>query len=139
MINEWVIVCWILAGLICSFSALQHKRNPYGWFFIGLIFGVFGILFLYLLNKKFKKEKLQQVIITSPAISIPESCQKLWYYLDNQNQQIGPMSFSLLKTNWIRGKINSSTFLWNAEMENWKQVHELPEIFSTLKQFLSTN
>ncbi|MDF1626999.1 MAG: zinc ribbon domain-containing protein [Parvibaculaceae bacterium] len=38
------VLIWLACGLLSAFIASGKNRNPIGWFFIGAIFGVFGLI-----------------------------------------------------------------------------------------------
>lgn len=113
-------VIGILFGLICAHYAKQRGRNPRNWFFVGLLLGVFGLILVFLLPKK----TVDKPFVTALIEPIPEKLQKLWYYLDTENQQFGPMSFIALKRAKEEGKIGAQSYVWNEEMENWEKYAE---------------
>ena len=51
-----------------------------------------------------------------------------WYYLDNQDQQIGPLTEADLQNAISNGTIKKETMVWNESMDNW-----LPAASSTIK------
>ena len=120
-------VFWIIIGLTTSYYAKKRGRDRFGWFLIGMFFGLLGLIALFLLPKKTK-----EIIVITP---LEEKKEKkpifpgLWYYLGEQNTQHGPMSIDALKKEREEGKILGTTFVWNENMENWKPLEE------TLKAF----
>jgi len=49
---------------------------------------------------------------------------KLWYYLDESNNQCGPMTLDALRNEWMEGKVKNTTFVWNEELPEWKPLQE---------------
>ncbi len=121
---------WFILGAACGYLALKKGRNPYVWFFIGLIFGLLGILALYIISfRARKKEPEVEIPIKITEINqepLLPGVQKVWYYLDKNHQQCGPISFQSLQNEITIGEIAASSYVWNEEMENWKQIKDLP-------------
>uniref|UniRef100_A0A7S3YTA7 Uncharacterized protein n=1 Tax=Lotharella globosa TaxID=91324 RepID=A0A7S3YTA7_9EUKA len=55
-----------------------------------------------------------------------------YYYVDNQEQQAGPVTKADLKNLFATGEITTETFVWGEDMAEWQAVEELPK----LKAFL---
>lgn len=141
----------LLVAAFCAYSAKLRGRNPFAWFVIGLFFGAIGFLVLYLLPSKknpftftssipnsiqasSKVEKVPTENTTNPPSStaLPSVSQKLWYYLNEENERFGPMGFKLLKQAWIEDQISRETYVWNEDMENWKPVKEVLPLIEEL-------
>lgn len=107
--------------------AKARGKNPYLWFFLGMFFGVFGLLFLYLSSRAKgaaqRKAEGPTTIDITPQFD-PAHSEKLWYYLEPDNQQKGPMSFNALAEAFRDGKVSNKTFVWNETLENWKPFAE---------------
>jgi hypothetical protein len=56
-----------------------------------------------------------------------------WYYLDNQEQQVGPLTEDALQNVISNGTIKKETMVWNESMESW-----LPAASSSLKSHFKT-
>jgi hypothetical protein len=39
--------------------------------------------------------------------------------------QTGPMSYPVLKKAWSDGVITKETYIWNPDLEDWKQLEEI--------------
>jgi len=110
-----ILLCfWIIQGAVASYLAKRKGRNPYLWFFIGCFFGIFGIFAIFFLKNPQKKAAAaaEPVRKTLPL--------RMWYYLDQNSQQVGPISTSALEGAWGEKKISPSTYVWHEGMENWK-------------------
>ena len=136
---------WIVIGCICSNTAKQRGRNPISWFFLGIALGVIGLIILYILPPKLEMAAAAptpspnndlplEVSISPSQASPPKEITILWYYLDNEDKQYGPMSFNALQQAWDEDQITSSTYVWNEEMENWKTLEELPDCLSKIRR-----
>ena len=44
-----VVVIWVICAVVCAVIAGSKKRNGAGWFFIGLIIGIFGVILVAVL------------------------------------------------------------------------------------------
>ncbi|CCB89710.1 DUF4339 domain-containing protein [Simkania negevensis] len=143
----------LIIGAVCAYNAKLRGRSPIAWFAIGLFLGAIGLLILYLLPPK--REPLSSVATSSSAKPMPEitpqvtpslaqqtpaaTPQKLWYYLDEDNERHGPMSFDRLKSAWIEDQVTRETYLWNEDMEDWKVVKDLPDLLDELGEINSPN
>lgn len=118
-----VILSFLLACQ-CGRYAKRKGRDPSVWFMAGAFFGLFALLLLLLLPQK---------RAVAPVVALPQEpflalsdhhIDKFWYFLDENQKQYGPMSFTALKAAWHKGSIQSKTFVWNEEMEEWKPLSE---------------
>lgn len=41
----FIIICWIVMGVLCALIALAKRRSGLGWFFLGCLFGPLALLF----------------------------------------------------------------------------------------------
>lgn len=46
------IVISLLSGIVCFLFAKEKNKNPFLWFFIGVIFSLVGILIVLAVKKK---------------------------------------------------------------------------------------
>lgn len=46
---EFVLLLWLLSGVICAVVASQKGRSGAGWFFIGCLLGIFGLIWILVL------------------------------------------------------------------------------------------
>lgn len=130
----------ISVAFICAYIAKKKSRNPLIWFIAGLFF-LFGALIVVLilppLEHKTSEDReiianlkeLQELEKTEKLENSEEKLQnnlpdKLWYYLDAQNQQYGPMTLEALMKDLKDGKIKTDTFVWNEELTDWKPLQE---------------
>lgn len=118
-------ISWILIGYLSFRMAQKRGRNPMFWFFLGTILGLIAVLILYLLPSKIVSVPIE--INAPPKEAVAHLPHTLWYYLDPENNQHGPMSFDALKKAWTSKKINLSTYVWNEKMDEWKVLQNLPK------------
>lgn len=140
-----MLLSFILLLIIASFTsyyANRKGRNPLLWFVLGLLLGIFAPLILLFLSKT-KQDAMPTMSVSQPDPSIsrlpaapptPEDLlrqqeeNKLWYYLDQEHQQIGPVSMIALRELWNRGKLDLNQYVWSEGMEKWEKVDNLPEL-----------
>lgn len=151
-----LLLSFVILLLIASFTAYyatRQGRNPVLWFIIGIAIGIFAPLIL-LFFPPVKNEQsdgdIPTMTISNPDPSLQnlaktpstqielkrqEEENKLWYYLDQNHQQIGPVSMIALRELWNRGQLELNSYVWTDGMEQWQKVDDLPE----LKDVLSKN
>lgn len=122
-INPLIFVSAAVMGSISAFLAYKRERNPYLWFALGFIFGIFGIFAIFFFGLK-KKEVSMNLKPLQPVFSIHGPRDKFWYYLDPTHEQKGPMSHDALTKAFREGKVGLSTYVWHEEMPEWKQLKE---------------
>ena len=133
----------LLSGALAATVAIFLKKNPVSWFIGGalvvfvapgvIIAALFVALILRLKRKKAPKtnNKAQEDVVTlnvSPEqtlSSAKEHIQKIWYFLDEKRNTIGPISFSMLQQKWREGQVLKETLLWNESLGAWKPLREL--------------
>ncbi|SRR5690349_801347 len=116
----------IFNAFLCAHFAKKRGRNPLYWFIGGALFGLFalGILFLLPIRKIAAQVKTE---IHAPLLQalFPAQAGKLWYYLDQEKQQYGPMSLDALGRAWNEGKLHVHSLVWNEDLESWKRLEEV--------------
>lgn len=132
------VALWILMGTATSYFASQRGRDPFAWFLIGMLLGVLGLLLLFLLPPAAPKEEQEEFEVEEfsrePAKIEPQECYRFkdWFYLDDKNQQLGPLNFQNFRKVWEQGKVSEGTFVWSEGMENWRKIQDLPGFSETL-------
>lgn len=125
----------LLIGSITAHYAVQRGRSPVYWFTLGALFGIMGLLLLFLLpdlaNQKDKKTNIVQSSVQSHIANDYKG--KKWYYLDDAHAQQGPMDFERLIPAWNDQLISSKTFVWSEGMSDWKTIEELHQFKEALK------
>jgi hypothetical protein len=150
-----MILSFTLLFIIASFTAYYaHRkgRNALLWFIIGVLLGVFAPLILLFFptvtNDQSKEGVLAKTISpsdpsfqelsesqqTSDALKQQEEENKLWYYLDQNHQQIGPVSVIALRELWKRGLLELNNYVWSDGMAQWEKVDNLPELKAILNK-----
>ena len=124
-----MILSSLLIAWGCSHLAKKRGRNPINWFIAGLFFGILAPIVLFLLPPPKKQAALPQqdpLVPQSPlTILQPDHIGKLWYFIDEEKQQLGPMSFDALGKAWQDGKVREKTYVWNEAMENWGRFQDV--------------
>ncbi len=114
------VISSIIFGLTSAYLARRRGKNPYLWFFLGVLFGCFGVAAIVFGEKKPPKPAS---IPAEPYIEGPQ--EHFWYYLDNARNQTGPMSFQAINDFWKKGKISPATFVWHRDLPDWKPLQDL--------------
>lgn len=120
---------WIVFGALSAYLAKTRGKNPYLWFFLGMLFGIFGLLFLFFAPKQRRQAQTAGTAQDANTIDIsppfdPKYNEKFWYYLDPENQQHGPMSFDALYRLYCETTLSKQTYVWNESLESWKPFEE---------------
>ena len=123
------IVFIFLCGNVCSRLAKYKQRNPKHWFWMGILFGFLAVIVLACLprSKKIIPASAPPALPKIPALKAIDvlHSNRIWYYLDKEKQQFGPMSLDLLSLNWREGKVQETTYVWNETFDQWKALKEV--------------
>lgn len=132
-----VILSWLVFGGAASYFASQRGRDPFAWFMIGMLLGILGLLLLFLLppleeakDEVVTEESVEEAV---PVASEPADRLSVWYYLDKNRAQVGPVPFNTLKRAWDDKLITGDTLVWREGMGAWKKVAELPSLREVLQ------
>ena len=117
-------ILWILAiGCAGAYIAKKRKLNPLFWFFVCFMLGLtalIGLFFFPYFRRKIKKAPLTTAPAFEPKQAPRFSEDTLWYYLDNEEKQVGPFSLKRLEEMKGEGVLNNTTYIWNEAFERWK-------------------
>lgn len=122
MSTSFIFITGLALGTLAAYLAKRRGFNPYFWFGIGLFFGAIGICVMFLLPKKTEE---RDVVPTPPIPPIPLKKSTLWYYLDQNHTQYGPISEDLLQELFQKNTISEETYLWCENMDNWERYKEI--------------
>jgi len=126
---------YIAFGALSAYFAKKKGKDPFLWFFLGMLFGVFGLLFLFFdpkakrakkgapSHQKQTRVKDPNTIDITPAFD-PKYNEKFWYYLDGQNKQHGPMSFDAVFRLYKEATLSQQSYVWNESLESWKPLKD---------------
>ncbi|MGK5595090.1 MAG: DUF4339 domain-containing protein [Parachlamydiaceae bacterium] len=137
------VILWIVMGGATSYFAAQRGRDPFAWFLVGMMLGLIGLIVLFLLPSLEEREEdghEEEMEVTGEESELtpqtPSSNDgywfRDWFYLNEKNQQFGPISFQVLKKTWLEGKVSRDTFVWSEGMETWQRVQDLPGLIDNL-------
>jgi len=127
----------LLLGATAVYYAKKRGKNPYLWFMLGFFFGLTGLLFLLFfprLKKSLRKKKTDHPAFTQPQTQIqpspslflsPYPLNTIWYYLDSEMKQQGPVSLKKLEEMKRGGLVHSKTYVWNESLSQWKKWDEI--------------
>ena len=127
------ILLSLLLAWSCSYHAKRRGRNPNIWFAAGALFGLFALVWLFILpvKKTARAAAPAQPIASSLPPLLPialEHNEKLWYFLDEEKKQFGPMSLNALGQAWQEGKVKQETYVWNEMMQDWERFRAVIKI-----------
>lgn len=129
----YVILFWVLFGLLASHFAKKKGRNPFIWFFIGLTLGVFGVLLAWILPPAALKQPIP--LPSSPLRPKSDAWLKMWYYLDHTHQQKGPFDFADFAKFLKKKDFSETSFVWGEGMgTEWKRLADLPDILKEIQE-----
>lgn len=152
----------IIIASITSYYAEKKGRNSTVWFILTILFGPIVPLILFFLStlnadgstetveQKKKKEEETLALLNTPttplqavgseaAANIDKNEQmaylqedKLWYYLDQDHRQYGPISLIGLRELWNNGKVDLNSYAWSEGMASWEKIENLPDLHKAL-------
>ena len=129
--NVWIsFIILLIISSLTAYYAEKKGRSPLGWFILGILFSILAPLILYFLPSLKKESENNQIKppSTPPASTLqspilPED--KLWFYLDKDHNQYGPVSIIALKELWDHGQLEITSYVWTEGMEKWHRVEHL--------------
>ena len=137
----------LLITLVIGFLTAQYAqtkgRNPMAWFALGFFFSLIAPIVLFFLPS-LKPNEPTMAVSTPPAgrpIPPPVMPQiapeenKLWYYLDQNHEQQGPVSMVALRELWKTGRLELTSYVWSEGMGNWEIVDKLPHLKEILNKY----
>lgn len=126
------ILIWLSVGYITGRCAEKRGRSLMTWFILGMLFGIFALLAVFLLPP------LAVPSLITETQENPEPFLDLhvdWFYLDRQNFQKGPVSFEDLAVAWDDGVLKADSYVWCESMKEWQKVQDLPDLLENLKKY----
>ena len=118
MMIAWIFLFLLAAGT--AYFADKKGRNPLGWFLLTLFFGIIEPVLLYSLGDP--PVSTEMPLQTTVKKQLPCAPHIGWYYLDQNRQQVGPVSGLHLQELQDQGAIGPNTYLWKEGMESWKKM-----------------
>lgn len=127
------LIILILIASLTAYLAKGRGRSASLWFFIGMMFSIFGMLALFFLpvvkDESGNNEESKKI---PPKPSIDSVPSKEWYYLDAQHKQFGPVPQQTLKKLYDDRTISASTYVWCKGMQEWKKVNMVDQIIPAI-------
>lgn len=130
------ILIWLSIGYITARCAEKRGRNLIAWFVLGILFGLFALIAVFLLPPLTDESPLISVVKDGdepkePFLDLHDD----WFYLDRENRQKGPVSFEDLAVAWDDGIITVDSYVWCESMEEWKKIKDVPDLLENLKKY----
>ena len=114
-------------GLLCSHLAKKRGKHPLIWFSMGFLFGIFGLILLYIVPT-FSKQEVKRPAYKAPKpVERSDAWIRMWYYLDPMQKQVGPIEFPEFIDRVRSKKVEEETFVWSEGMKEWKKLSDLPD------------
>jgi hypothetical protein len=134
-----------VVGGISALYAPSKGRSSLNWFFIGLFFGVFGLLLLFLLPSLKKDEEISKGGLPAEKTpSIEQKSQEVsphleeikkddWFYLDGNKKPQGPCTRESMKEKWQQGSLSQESWVWNESIVVWKKIADVSPLLHWLQ------
>jgi hypothetical protein len=122
----------ILIGVLCSRYAVQRGRGPQTWFYIGLFFGLTGLITLFLLPRAKPAPVAQPQDMAPIGSQPPDPRFQNWFFVDQKQERQGPVPFRRLFTAWRDQLISSDSLVWTEGMAEWEPICKLPSLLDKL-------
>ncbi|MBA2369995.1 MAG: DUF4339 domain-containing protein [Candidatus Protochlamydia sp.] len=149
MTTTQLIISFFILLIIATLTAYYADRKGRSftiWFILGVLLGVFAPLILFFLSSNngvnennnlpamtvSKPDPSLQPTSSPPPLELKETEDKLWYYMDKDHQQMGPVSVVALRDLWNRGLLEHTSYVWTQGMSDWLKVEQLPELKAAL-------
>ncbi len=142
-----IILLWIAFGIMTSNVAGRKGRDPFIWFFVGLLLSWLGLIIIFLLPRASSSikpqmpasEEMSDIIEITPKEVAEEEVSvsvtdKQWHYLNANHEQLGPVGESELKKLWSKEEINEKSYVWSDGMSDWTAISEQSELLASLKR-----
>jgi hypothetical protein len=116
-----ILLYYIATGFAGAYIAKKRKLNPFFWFSVCFMLGLIGLISFLCLPYFLKKQK--KILPTTPVTIPPPPAfplDSIWYYLDQKEETIGPMSFARLLEIKHDGIINENHYIWNEDFDEWR-------------------
>ena len=57
-----------------------------------------------------------------------------WHYLNEEGESIGPYDTKSFVSLATMGHINDNTYVWNSDMEGWKNLKDVPSLVKNIAE-----
>lgn len=125
-------LCYSLViGIFSARYATERGRRSQVWFYIGLFFGLAGLLTLFFLPRiPLTEPTAQDKLAEEPEQ--PDPRFQRWFFVDQSRNQQGPVSFRHLFTAWRDQHISRDSLVWTEGMAQWEPISQLPLLLDKL-------
>ncbi|MCH9703445.1 MAG: DUF4339 domain-containing protein [Chlamydiae bacterium] len=113
-------------GLLCSHLAKKRGKRPLVWFLMGFLFGIFGLILLYIVPTFSTQEKRAAYKPLKP-VERSDAWIHMWYYMDGSHEQAGPLEFPEFIEKVKSNAVQRDSLVWSEGMKDWKKLSDLPE------------
>jgi len=92
MLVLWYFIFGLIFGVLSSMAVKDKGRDQTGWFFIGFLFGLFGLIGALIISDN-KNEQLDETIIENETIFL--ECPNCNAKIERQTKYCGKCGISL--------------------------------------------
>lgn len=130
-----VLLFALFFGVLSAHFAKKQRRNPVTWFLVGFFLGLFGVGLICLLPfvERWKAQRKHKPALSLRHMPPPPERSQIWYYLDAQHQEKGPIELPDLVQIWKEEQIGKNSYVWSAGMPEWKKLSEIPELLEKIQ------
>lgn len=134
-----VLLFALFFGVLSAHLAKKQRRNPLTWFLVGFFLGLFGVGLICSLPfvERWKAQRKHKPVLPLRHVQPPPPPERshIWYYLDAQHQEKGPIELPDLVQIWKEKQLGKNSYVWSAGMPEWKKLSELPELLDKIQGY----
>ena len=129
------ILTWIFFGCAAALWSKSRGRSPLAWFFIGAVFGIFGLILLFFLPAVVPqaKEVDEEIMEMKPAVQEEFLPASDWFYLNEKKNSCGPVGMREMKELWGKGSLTNRSWVWHESIVDWKRIDSVQNLIQTLE------
>ena len=140
IVSPWTaLVVGCIAAFMGAHYAGQRGRRPDIWFTIGLLFGLPGLMVLFMLpivkpaQAESSEPEQAKPVEFEIRDAVPDPRYQEWFYLDTSRCQVGPVSFRELFSVWRDQLIDAESYVWTEGMPEWEPIRQIPALLEKLR------
>ncbi|CRX38070.1 DUF4339 domain-containing protein [Estrella lausannensis] len=126
------LIAYAFFGTCASIMAKKRGKDPAKWFFLGILFGVFALLWLLFTGRTSESVTDRKANVAPVQPEEEPEVNGLtageWYMLDEEHKPQGPLSFRELQRRAGTGTLHGKSYVWNEALPDWKRVEDLIEL-----------
>lgn len=131
----WIAtLVWIFFGIAAAIWAKERGRSPIIWFVIGTVFGIFGIIALFLLPSYIPgaQEERESLVPKEPQGEQTFFPTIDWFYMGSDKKPHGPQTLHQIKEMFQEKKLSSQSWVWHESIMDWKRIAQVSGMLEQL-------